>query len=67
MRGRIITCKWMTKWYLFLDGLTRNRTDGALVRLTTSIGPGEEWSDGDARLQEFALGAVPQLDGFVPE
>ncbi|MCB1880971.1 MAG: VPLPA-CTERM-specific exosortase XrtD [Chromatiaceae bacterium] len=66
-RGRVITNEYMTKWYLFLDGLTKHRTDGALVRLTTVINPGERWSDGDARLRAFALLAVPALDRFVPE
>ncbi|MCB1863380.1 MAG: exosortase-associated EpsI family protein, partial [Gammaproteobacteria bacterium] len=48
-------------------GLTKHRTDGALVRLTTVISPGERWSDGDARLRAFALLAVPALNPFVPE
>ncbi|MCB1752641.1 MAG: VPLPA-CTERM-specific exosortase XrtD [Gammaproteobacteria bacterium] len=66
-RGRVITNEYLTKWYLFLDGLTRHRTDGALVRLTTAIGIGEQWSDGDRRLRDFALQAVPLLDPHVPE
>ncbi|MEW8153569.1 MAG: VPLPA-CTERM-specific exosortase XrtD, partial [Candidatus Thiodiazotropha endolucinida] len=36
-RGRVMTNEWLVKWYLFFDGLTMRRTDGALVRLTTSI------------------------------
>ncbi|MCP3870219.1 MAG: VPLPA-CTERM-specific exosortase XrtD [Gammaproteobacteria bacterium] len=66
-RGRVITNEYLTKWYLFVDGLTRNRTDGALVRLTTSIGPGEDWSHGEVRLREFVRKVAPMLDGFVPE
>ena len=31
-RGRVITSPWLNKFYLFWDGLTRQRTDGALVR-----------------------------------
>ena len=66
-RGRIITNEYLTKWYLFQDGLTRHRTDGALVRLTTAIGSGEQWSDGDDRLRNFAQLSVPALEPFVPE
>jgi exosortase D (VPLPA-CTERM-specific) len=66
-RGRIITNEYLTKWYLFLDGLTRNRTDGALVRLTTLVSHREEWSDAERRLQAFAAKAVPVLEPFIPE
>ena len=31
-RGRVITNEYLVKWYLFWDALTKNRTDGALVR-----------------------------------
>ncbi|MCB1852389.1 MAG: exosortase-associated EpsI family protein, partial [Gammaproteobacteria bacterium] len=55
------------KWYLFQDGLIRQRTDGALIRLTSAVGPTEEWSDVDRRLHEFALLAVPALASFIPE
>ncbi len=65
-RGRVITNEWLVKWYLFLDGLTKHRTDGALVRLSTSIGMGEEWADGDKRLMEFAEKVVPLLDDYIP-
>jgi exosortase D (VPLPA-CTERM-specific) len=65
-RGRVITNEWLVKWYLFLDGLTKHRTDGALVRLTTSIGLEEEWGDGDKRLLDFAGKVVPLLDNYIP-
>ena len=65
-RGRVITNEWLVKWYLFLDGFTRHRTDGALVRLTTSIRDGEAWIDGDKRLTEFARQVVPLLDDYIP-
>ncbi|MCG7949039.1 MAG: VPLPA-CTERM-specific exosortase XrtD [Candidatus Thiodiazotropha taylori] len=65
-RGRVITNEWLVKWYLFLDGLTKHRTDGALVRLTTNISDGEEWGDGDKRLAEFAGEVVPLLEDYIP-
>jgi exosortase D (VPLPA-CTERM-specific) len=65
-RGRVITNEWLVKWYLFLDGLTKHRTDGALVRLTTSVGVDEEWADGDKRLVDFAEKVVPLLDEYIP-
>ena len=40
-RGRVITNEYQVKWYLFWDALTRNRTDGALVRLIVPVGADE--------------------------
>ncbi|MES9861246.1 MAG: VPLPA-CTERM-specific exosortase XrtD [Candidatus Thiodiazotropha sp. LLP2] len=65
-RGRVITNEWLVKWYLFQDGLIKHRTDGALVRLTVSIGDGEDWSDGDKRLEMFAGQVVPMLEDYIP-
>lgn len=66
-RHRIVTNEYMVKWYLFWDALTRNRTDGALVRLTTPILPGEDISKADARLQSFAAKIQPSLSKYIPE
>lgn len=66
-RGRDITNEWLVKWYLFWDAMTRNRTDGALVRLTALVGPGENMSDADHRLVEFASAVVPYLPDYIPE
>ncbi|WP_223296681.1 exosortase C-terminal domain/associated protein EpsI [Thiorhodovibrio frisius] len=66
-RGRVLTNEYAVKWFLFWDALTRNRTDGALVRLTTAVQPWEDWQDGDRRLREFAALAVPELGRFIPD
>ena len=36
-RGLRIENEWWSKWYLLTDAITKNRTDGALIRLTTPI------------------------------
>jgi len=56
----------MVKWYLFVDALKKNRTDGALVRLTTMVEPGQSIKDSDARLQEFARELEPVLSEYIP-
>lgn len=66
-RDRIVTNEFAVKWYLLWDALTRNRTDGALVRLTTLMQPGEDIERGDARLRAFAALAVPRLEEHVPD
>jgi len=66
-RGRIITNEYLVKFYLFWDALTINRTDGALVRLTTTIQPGEDVAKADKRLTEFARLIKPALSQYIPE
>lgn len=66
-RGRIITNEYLVKWYLFWDALTRNRSDGALVRLTTQVSTGEDIAKADQRLLDFARSVRPLLPEFIPE
>jgi len=66
-RGRILLNAWEMKLYTFWDSLTRQRTDGALVRLITPVYPGERPEDAEARLQGFTAQIMPVLDGFLPK
>ena len=61
-----IANEYLSKLYLLRDAMFKNRTDGALVRLTTPIYPGERESDADKRLQEFTNVVVPKLVGYLP-
>jgi len=65
-RGRNITSEYMVKWYIFQDGLTLNRTDGALVRVTTPIADAEGIEAGDARLEAFVRDIDPKLAYYLP-
>ena len=65
-RGRLITNEYLVKWYLVWDAITRNRSDGSLVRVTTIIPPDKQWSDGDAALQQFLASLGGTLDDYVP-
>lgn len=65
-RGRVITNEYLVKWYLFMDSLTRQRTDGALVRLVTPLQIGEAVEQADRRLGEFASQVAPRLEQYVP-
>jgi exosortase D (VPLPA-CTERM-specific) len=65
-RGRIITSAWELKFFVFWDALTRQRTDGALVRLITPVYENERVADAEARLQGFVRAIVPVLDEFIP-
>jgi len=65
-RGRNLTNEYLIKWYLFWDALTMNRTDGALVRLTTYAPKGEDLAAAEQRLKDFLAATLPELDKYIP-
>ncbi|HUN71590.1 MAG TPA: VPLPA-CTERM-specific exosortase XrtD [Steroidobacteraceae bacterium] len=65
-RGRDITSDYLLKWYLLWDAITRDRTDGALVRLIVPLPRGTSLSEGDSQLASFARSFVPALPRYVP-
>lgn len=65
-RGRNITNEYMVKWYLFYDAITMNRTDGALIRLVTSVDKVEDINSADDRLHVFMQELIPQLPDYLP-
>ncbi len=66
-RDRVLTSAWELKWYNFWDALTRQRTDGALVRLITPVYAGEEVDQAEARLTAFTQAIVPVLNEYLPK
>ncbi len=66
-RGRNLTNEYLVKWYIFWDALTRNRTDGALVRLTTMIPPGGDVAMAEKQLAEFSREVVGRLKEYIPD
>jgi exosortase D (VPLPA-CTERM-specific) len=66
-RGRVVTNEYVVKWYLFWDALTRDRTDGALVRLVVALPPGGTAAAADRELTQFATAAATTLAPFVPD
>jgi exosortase D (VPLPA-CTERM-specific) len=66
-RDRILTNLYQLKLYNFWDALTRQRTDGALVRLITPMDEKEEVEEAEERLSEFTSVLVPVLDRFLPK
>jgi exosortase D (VPLPA-CTERM-specific) len=65
-RGRVVTDEFAVKWYLFWDALTMHRTDGALIRIITSLPQGGSEAEADRRLTEFAGLLAPRLARFIP-
>jgi EpsI family protein len=65
-RGRIITNEYLVKWYLFWDSLTRNRSDGALVRLTALIDKNRSIEEADATMKKFIETLAQSLNSYIP-
>ena len=66
-RSRNITNEYMAKWFVFWDSLTRQRTDGALVRLVTYVPEGSDIALADQRLVQFIKDFDPLLPAYIPE
>ena len=64
-RGRILTNAYQLKWFLFWDALTKQRTDGSMVRVITAVYPNETIENAEARLQAFTREVAPILTGFL--
>ena len=66
-RGRTLTNEFAIKWFIFYDGMTRQRTDGGLVRFVAPMQPGESIEDVDRRLTDFVRVMTPRLQGYLPD
>lgn len=66
-RDRLLASEYLVKFYLMWDALTRSRTDGALVRIASMIGPGESEEIVDRRLRHFVETVEPELRRYVPD
>ena len=63
-QGRVIASEYSAKFWMVSDALTRNRTDGALVRVITPMNDSEEAAK--ARLTQFTQALFPHLQGILP-
>jgi exosortase D (VPLPA-CTERM-specific) len=66
-RGRLLTWEYEIKWYILWDALTRNRTDGALVRLIAPVPGGADVAEADRALTALAAEIAPILPQYVPD
>lgn len=66
-RGRHMTDEYTVKLMIFWDALTKNRTDGAMIRLVTPIPEGTDASAADERLADFMRVAYQHIEPYVPD
>lgn len=64
--GRAVASEYSAKYYLVADAIGQNRSDGALVRVTTSQGKNEAMASADQRSVTFVQGVLPLLDNYIP-
>ena len=66
-RDRILSNEYLVKLYLLWDAMTRQRSDGALIRLSAAVDPGEDEQAVEQRLLKFAQRIQPQLYRYIPD
>jgi len=65
-RGKNIANEYVMKGHLLKDALVMNRTDGALIRVTTPINFSGGIAAAEERLQSFIRTAKPYLPKYIP-
>ena len=65
--GRSIANEYLAKMYMIKDAMIMNRTDGALVRISTPISPTEGPEPARARAESFTSQLAPMLPRFIPD
>jgi EpsI family protein len=63
---RGVASEYWAKFYLVKDAIRMNRSDGALVRITADMLPGETPNAAEQRLRPFTADVIPLLDQYIP-
>ena len=63
---RGVASEYWAKFYLVADAIKLNRSDGALVRITTPMYPGETADAAQHRILPFASDVMPLLNSYIP-
>jgi EpsI family protein len=66
-RDRVLVNEYLVKFFLVWDSLAKQRTDGALIRLTASVQPGHDEEEADKVLADFTKSVNPLMSRFVPD
>jgi len=63
--GRLVANEYINKWYLFIDSIFKNRTDGALVRYSIAVAQHEDISVAEAKILSFMAESESQLNDYI--
>jgi EpsI family protein len=64
--GRVVASEYWSKFYLVADSIRFNRSDGALVRVSTPIAPNEPVANAETRTHALIASILPILDRYIP-
>jgi EpsI family protein len=64
--GRSIASDYKAKLLMLTDAIRYGRTDAALVRVITAVGPNEDGDSAHSRVVDFAKYVTPLLPAYVP-
>jgi exosortase D (VPLPA-CTERM-specific) len=65
-RGEMLTNEYLVKYSIFRDSILKGRSDGALIRLSTPLLPGETWEQADERIISLMQSVTPKLGAYIP-
>ena len=65
-RGRNITNEYAAKWYMFVDAITKNRTDGSLLRIVIPVEDITRIDDIEAKADQFLADFYPLMHEYLP-
>ncbi len=65
-RGRNITDEYAAKWYMFVDALTKNRTDGSLLRVVVPVRDITKIDEIEAKADQFLTDFYPLMHEYLP-
>lgn len=65
-RGRNITSEYAAKWYMFVDAIQMNRTDGALLRVVVPVIDIRDLEKMEAKANRFLQEFYPLMPDYIP-
>ena len=66
-RDRHIANEYLVKWFLFWDALTKNRTDGALIRIIVPVNAANTTEETEVIAKSFLNEVLTVLPKYVPD
>jgi len=64
--NRGVASEYVSKYYQIADSIRMNRSDGALVRINSTMRPSESPASAEQRLLPFAGQVLPLLGEYIP-
>jgi EpsI family protein len=63
---RAVASEYAAKFYLVTDSIRLRRSDGSLIRLSTTLGPNQDVESAQKVLVSFASSVMSQINTYVP-